>query len=348
MYGAMETPDFRLYRWIKNNSARAKHNLSSSGLSEPDLKQMGVSTDYAEFRERCENPEEEFRSAVAELYGVRPENVLPTVGGTEAIYLVSLLMSHRARHAHVPLPNYEPMVTLPRLLGMVEAGLDAPGPLYVAATDTNNPTGRSLEEGWLEHALGALDGGSRIFVDETFREFGFREQPATWFHRDPERILVSNTLTKFYGLGGFRVGWIIASEREIGALSRLKPYLTGENPAYSLWVGAQTLRNRPRFVARARRIVERNRKIVEEFVESTPKIRWSDPDAAPFCLVEYEGEASSEKLCEQAVSEAGVLVAPAEFFGAKKGFRLCFTHSEEQKLVEALDALSRFLGERLR
>jgi len=346
----METPDFRLYWWIKRNIKKCRHNLSSSGLSAPPLEEMGVHTDYAEFESVAEDVEEEFKAAVAQLYGVRQENVLPTVGGTEAIYLVNLLVSQTAKAVFVPKPNYEPMMAVPRLLGLksIESPPTDGATVLVSLTDTNNPTGRSLRNDSVEELLNVLQDDSILYIDETFREFGFPERPKTWFREGDQRIIVSNTLTKFYGLGGMRVGWIVAGEDDVQRLAGLKAYTTGESPTYSLWVGAQTLKNRSKFVQRAKEIVGRNRKIVEEFVESTPMIDWSKPDAAPFCLIEYSGEVHPEKLCSEALSEAGVLIAPATFFGGERGFRLCFTHTEEEPLVEALEALSKFLGERLR
>jgi len=345
----MGTPDFRLYWWIKHNMGKAKHNLSSSGLSEPDLNEMGVVTDYSAFKASSQDSEESFRRAVAELYGVSKENVLPTIGGTEAIYLVNLFMAEWTRSAFVPTPNYEPMLSVPAMLGFqLEKTFNPSRTLLVSLTDSNNPTGRSLSETWVKSLIDESGDDSCVYIDETFREFGFQESIGTWFKLNRDKVVVSNTLTKFYGLGGFRVGWITASEDKIEDLARLKPFITGEDAAYSLWVGAQAIRNRSRFVSRAKRIVERNKRIVEEFVESTPRIGWSNPDAAPFCLITYYDGVSSEKLCLEALREQSVLIAPAEFFGAERGFRLCFTHTDEEALVEGLKSLSVFLGEALR
>ena len=36
-----------------------------------------------------------------------------------------------------------------------------------------------------------------------------------------ENVIVSNTMTKFYGLGSFRVGWIVAAERTAQDIKRL-------------------------------------------------------------------------------------------------------------------------------
>jgi histidinol-phosphate aminotransferase len=345
----MKQIEFRLYSWIQKYANCVQHNLSASGLSEPPLSEMGIDTDYQRFKEVSAEAESLFKASVAKTYGVRPQNVLPTIGGSEAIFLFYACFGENASKVFVPLPNYEPMFDVPNALGLQVEDLtpksDLKGSL-VALTDSNNPTGRKLTKERVKDLLAeAQDADSQVFVDETFQEFGFHESPVTIFQSWPNAV-VSNTMTKFYGLGGFRTGWFIADEEKILRLARTKRLISGENPAYSLWIAHQALENRWRFFANARRRVEENRKLVEEFVESTPKIEWSGPDAAPFCLVKYSGDVDSVTLCTRA-AEAGILIAPSEFFGSQKGFRLCFT-SERNALQSGLRALASFLAAELK
>src|SRR5207342_730276 len=52
--------------------------------------------------------------------------------------------------------------------------------------------------------------GARVVVDEVYRELLFESAPASAFHIDPERFIVTNSLTKAYGLSGLRCGWVLA------------------------------------------------------------------------------------------------------------------------------------------
>jgi aspartate/methionine/tyrosine aminotransferase len=49
------------------------------------------------------------------------------------------------------------------------------------------------------------------------------------------------------------------------------------------------------------------------------------------------------ELAKTLLEKTGVLVAPGDFFGARRAFRLCFT-SEERTLRPGLDELSRFMN----
>jgi aspartate/methionine/tyrosine aminotransferase len=346
----MKPIEFRLYNWIHRYSSVVKHNLSASGLSEPTLNEMGIDTDYQHFRDVSTEAESLFKASVAKIYGVEPQNVLPTIGGSEAIFLFYACFCEKASKSFVPLPNYEPLFDVPKALGLQVEDLTPKSDLkecLVALTDSNNPVGRRLPKDYLAELLTkAEDNGSQVLIDETFREFGFQESPSSSFQSWPNTV-VSNTMTKFYGLGGFRTGWFIADEEKIQGLKRTKSLISTENPAYSLWIAHQALENRWRFFASAKKRVEQNKRLVEEFVESTQKIEWSNPDAAPFCLVNYEGDVDSVTLCTRAAEKAGILIAPSEFFGSQKGFRLCFT-SEQHALESALQALSSFLVDELK
>jgi aspartate/methionine/tyrosine aminotransferase len=63
---------------------------------------------------------------------------------------------------------------------------------------------------------------------------------------------------------------------------------------------------------------------------------------APFCLVRYSKGPGSVSLARRVFEKTGVLVAPGDFFGVSRAFRLCFT-ADEGTLREGLNALSDFL-----
>src|SRR5258708_31309820 len=49
-----------------------------------------------------------------------------------------------------------------------------------------------------------------VMVDEVYREMLFESEPRSAFHIDPERFVITNSLTKAYGLSGLRCGWVLA------------------------------------------------------------------------------------------------------------------------------------------
>jgi aspartate/methionine/tyrosine aminotransferase len=336
-----------LFDWILRLGPTSKYNLTASGLSEPDLRAMGIDTSYEKFAAEKDEHERIFAEEVARLYRVEPENVMLTNGGSEAIFLAYSVLGTGGRAA-VPLPNYPPMFTVPKSLGMkVQGSLTArtlTSRSMFGLTDPNNPTGRTLDEDSVEALVdSAKKSGAAIYINETYREFTFQGSPRTHFGQ-ASNVVTSNTMTKFFGLGRLRVGWILADKSKARHLLYAKWAVSGHDSSYSLWISARVLRKRPRFVDRARQICSQNLKLVREFLEETQGVS-ADLGAAPFCLVHYKGKPGSIGFAGEVLDKTGVLIAPGDFFGAPRAFRLCFT-TDEGTLKRGLAALSEFFNKR--
>jgi aspartate/methionine/tyrosine aminotransferase len=333
----------RLFDWILSLGPKARHNLTMSGLPEPDLSAMGIDTSFEIFAAEKDEHAEAFAGEVARLYGAETGNVVITSGASEAIFLAFSVLGEGAR-AVVPLPNYPAMFTTPGALGMKVGNrlnpTSVPRGAMAGLTDSNNPTGRILDIGAVE-ALGApaKKQGGTVFINETYREFAFPAAPRTHFGH-VENVVTCSTMTKFYGLGRLRVGWILADRREARRLLHAKWAISGHNSEYSLWIATQVLRKRTEFVERARQVFSRNAELVRKFVSETEELS-AEIGAAPFCLVHYKKGPGSISLARSLLEKKGVLVSPGDFFGAPRAFRLCFT-ADEATLKRGLDALASF------
>ncbi len=336
----------KLFSWVLELVPKARYNLTSSGLSEPSLSTMGINTSYQDYgpSKNDHYREQEFAEAVAGLYRVESENVVPTAGASESIFLTYSTLG-TDRRAIVPLPNYPAMFTVPRALGMsVSENLASirSGKAIVGVTDPNNPTGEPVGTSISNLAPGR---DAQIFVNETYKEFSFPSPPATWFGKIPG-VVVCNTMTKFYGLGRLRVGWVIADKHSARKLVYAKWAVSGHDSEYSLWIATQVLKNRQKFVDRARKLLSANRRLVQRFLSETGCVS-AEMGATPFCLVTYKKGPASVTIAKELFDKTGVLVTPGAFFGAPKAFRLCYT-ADEKTLELGLQKLSEFLNHRLK
>lgn len=91
--------------------------------------------------------------------------------------------------------------------------------------------------------------------------------------------------------------------------------------------------------------MQRNLKLLKSFVQNTNNIEVAMPEAAPFCLVEYNEKSNSVRFSEELLKETGILVSPGDFFGMPNSFRLCIT-SDEKKLADGLKILSDYMNKR--
>ena len=341
----MRAANDKLFSWLLANGPTARFNLSSSGLPEPELAALGVDTSFERFAAEKDEHAKRLSEEIASLYMVEPQNIVLTNGGSEAIFLVYSVIGPGKR-AIVPMPNYGPMSAVPRALGMrvsdsLQTGARAKRTLF-GLTDPNNPTGQSLSPDFTESVKdSSRSEGSAVFINETYREFTFPASPRTHFGGS-EHTVVCSTMTKFFGLGRLRVGWVIADKGTAQKIGYAKWAVSAHDSEYSLWIAAQVLKRHQIFVERARRIYNTNSRLVRRFVAETEGVS-TELGPAPFCLVRYHTGPGSVTLARTVLQKTGVMVAPGDFFGAPRSFRLCFT-AEEGVLRAGLEELSAFLN----
>ncbi len=342
----MQDSTFDLYDWLMDTVPGTKYNLSQSGMNQVDISRIGIKTDFAEFAAANIDGERLFRKTVAALHSVGEENVTSTIGGSQAIFIAASIMAMNHESVSIPVPEYEPMFSVPEMVGLRAnrvAGIDFPGKAgketSFMLSDPNNPRGvRYRSEVIAQIAETVAENGTHALIDEAFMDFSYEK---------PERIRVSdstifsNTFSKFYGLGFMRTGYIISDEETIARVNHLRSLYTGGSSSYFLWIAAQILQKRDYFYSRAKKLVDVNRKIVSDFADETGLISEVGSGSAPYCLMQYRSKINSVDLCRQVLSRTGVLLSSGEYFGSENSFRLCFT-PETERLTEAIELLTGF------
>jgi aspartate/methionine/tyrosine aminotransferase len=308
----------------------------------PNFIDMGIDTSWDNFLNHEKNVEEELKEEISKLYSVKKESILITAGGTEAIFIVSAFFSAYSRRIIVTLPEYEPIFLAPMSLGMTVINKieNIKKRDSFAASLPNNPSG-SLD---FEDIVERYNKDHMFFLDEAFRDFLFEDPRKTLF-RKYDNLIISNTMTKFYGLDNLiRVGWLISTKNYIDKMKDIKNLTTIIGSSFSYWIAIQALKNREKFIARAKKIVLENKKIFRETLENIDKIGFAINDM-PFVFIKYKGM-SSLKLCKIAAENYGILMSPGKFFGSENYLRVCFT-SEKYQFSEDINALKKFFTENL-
>jgi histidinol-phosphate aminotransferase len=84
----------------------------------------------------------------------------------------------------------------------------------------NNPTGNSFSEDSIQYLLDNFNG--LVVIDEAYIDFSDK---ASWIQKikDYPNLIITQTLSKAYGLAGIRLGICYASTAIIGVLNKIKP-----------------------------------------------------------------------------------------------------------------------------
>jgi len=173
----------------------------------------------------------EARAAVAELYGVDPEEVLLAPGVDALIGLVATAASVMGWRASVPQPTYDMYSEKLRARRvLVEEPLLGPGwepPWGELGGDVvflcrpNNPTGSVAG---LEGIRGLLESGvDLVVVDETYADYA--GETLIPLAKRYENLLVLRSFSKSWGLAGARLGAAVGHPSTIAGLEALAdPY----------------------------------------------------------------------------------------------------------------------------
>lgn len=178
----------------------------------------------------------ELKAAVAERFGIPPENVTTGCGSDDLLDSVFRASTLPPGRMSFPDPTFSMVAIFARMNGLeafpvpwekarvdpARLLLEEPDLVYLCRP--NNPSGASLARDWVFGllALGGPD-GPLVVLDEAYADFAedsfLSEAPAT------DRLLVLRTFSKLYGLAGLRVGFGVGPQAVIQEVEKARgPY----------------------------------------------------------------------------------------------------------------------------
>lgn len=228
---------------------------------------------------------ERLRERIAGQHAIAPAQVLLQPGGASALAMLFLAYAAIARGgtAQVLLPSmtwqyYEelaarfalPLRRFPLLRGQNRYMFDiealtgeleeARGALLMLPLP-NNPTGVGMSPDQLDRVCRAVPDDSLIVIDECYHGFGPRNlAPAEFLVAYPQAIIL-RSFSKFYGLAGVRIAYLLAGDEARRRLRLEQPYLGSsclaermamfclDNHDYYTHTARQVIEERGRFTA---------------------------------------------------------------------------------------------------
>ncbi len=307
------------------------------------------------------------RAAIAATYkGADTENVFVTNGSSEANFIAAWHLFDKGDEIALMTPNYAQMWGLAKTWDLSikplwlkeELGwqLD-PEQIKEAVTkktkviqvcNPNNPTGAIMGDEQRKALMDAAkDSGAWLLSDEVYLG-AEREAPLTeslW--SDYERTLITNGLSKAYGLPGLRIGWLVGRPETLSAIRQHHDYLTLTPAALSDKLATLALepKKRMQIFARTRGILQRNYPIVKEWMDEHGALFSHVPPAAgAICYIRYNMNINSIVLAERLRKEKSVLIVPGDHFGMD-GYMRIGTGPPKEYLHGGLDRVDELLRE---
>jgi aspartate/methionine/tyrosine aminotransferase len=348
-------------QWAKTRQG-ARCNLATSGLITYPLSGLPVKIeDLAPLARGGGYGYPPLQEALAAHSGVSTANVVAADGTSMANYLAMAAILEPGDEVVVEHPTYELLLAS---LGYLQAevrrfrrrpengfaldpaeieGAVTPRTRLIVITNLHNPSSAFADEANLR-SIGeiARHVGARVLVDEVYLDAAFEIAPRSAFHLGPE-FVITNSLTKVYGLSGLRCGWVLA-EPELARRMWLLNDLFGVNqahPAERLSVIA--LQNFEPIRKWSRALLERNRRLLNEFLVARKDL---EVRRLQFGTVVFPRllTGSVDRFCELFREKYDGTVVPGSFFEMPDHFRLGIG-GESEALAASLKQLGTALDE---
>lgn len=312
----------------------------------------------------------ELREAISDYYrsdyglDISPERIVVTPGASGALLLLSALLMAPGEGMLMADPGYPCNRHFLRLVEG-EGQLVAVGPqdrfqlnaaLAEAAWQRNtsgvivaspaNPTGEILSRSQLQglYELCQRRGG-HLIVDEIYHGLSYNGAAPSILSITDDAFVI-NSFSKYFGMTGWRLGWIVAPEAAVPELEKM---------AQNFFISPSTVAQYAAlaaFLPETRRILDRRR---EELVQrrdflypALTALGFDIPHKPEGAFYLYAGidkfGQSTEAFCLQLLEEHGIAITPGIDFGkhnAQRHVRFAYTTSMAQleKAVARLEAL---------
>ncbi len=291
----------------------------------------------------------QLRQKLGEMSGLSAENVVLGNGSTDVIDFVIHTFVAPGEEVIIPVPTFAMYETRTRIAGGVplllpmtpdfywdiEAILKAINPRtkLIFICSPNNPTGNQIAEDDLRCIL---EQGIPTYLDEAYYEL--EEEPQTraaLIHEYPH-LIIGRTLSKAYGLAGFRVGYALCEANLANYFNRVKIPWNVSLPALAAALAG--IEDEQDAHLKRQTILEGRNYLIEE-INKIPGLR-AFPSEGNFVLIDASplGKPSSEIVND--LIQRGYYIRPVGGHHLPQGYvRVTVgTPQQNQGFLEALKA----------
>lgn len=347
----------RYLAWALQFYGKVEYDLATSGMPAASWSELGVPTPDID----RVDAHAAFTASIAKYNDVPATGVTPALGTSHAVFLAYAAMLSPGDEILVEHPGYEPLTraaeglgatvrTFPRrpedgfrLVPEEVASRVGPRTRAIVVSNLHNPSGVRADDGALRDLAAIADArGAYLLVDEVYAPFDTLADDGVF--RRSARALARNvvavgSLTKCYGLGQHRIGWVLGPEEITQRAQHAAIATLGHLPLSHASYGAAAFGAVGTLSRRARALLAGKRAIAQRWATALPRAHWSAPEDGLFGMLTLPGRGDLLPRIEAHARDAGVLVAAGTFFGMPESLRLSWATCDAARFEEGLRRL---------
>jgi len=280
------------------------------------------------------------RERIGRRYAVPVEQVVAADGTSMANFLAMAALIEPGDEVLVESPTYEPMLGAASFLGANIKRFDrkpsdafrldpaaieqamSPATRLILITNLHNPSGALAPEADLR-AVGELAArnGARIVIDEVYLDAAVPPRRSA-VHLGPE-FVITNSLTKVYGLSGLRCGWIFAEPELAERMWRVND-LFGVNQAHQAErLGCIAFDHLDEVLGDTPAMLAANRRLFNDFAAARDDLDVMPAEHGITAFPRWSG-GDTQRLYDHLSETYDTSIVPGRWFEMRDNFRIGF------------------------
>ena len=301
----------------------------------------------------------------------QPAETIVSVGGKHAIFNTVCSLVNSGDEVVIPAPYWVSYPDIVKYAGgkpvILETRADddfilraaalekvlTPRTRMVIANSPSNPTGAVIPPAEFEKILALCQRkGVWLLSDECYSHFTYgsaKPYSVASLPNSKSGLIVIGSLSKTFAMTGWRVGYALAPQRLIGAMTKLQSQSTSNPTSIAQYAAVEALRGPMDSVPAMLAEYARRRERIVAGLRAIPGITCNAPQGAfyvfPNISAHFRAEMPDDTAAaKQLLDRERVAVVPGEAFGAPGHLRLSYATSME-RIEEGLKRMGRFFGQ---
>lgn len=291
--------------------------------------------------------EKKLREKIAEIHGVKADNVVITPGSKWGVFATMYLLLKNGGNVIIPTPYWTAYELMAKSLGAktkllrtelendwkvdsekLESLIDEDTKMIIL-NNPNNPTSKVMAGETLDNVVEiANKKGITILSDEVYNAIAFTKAKSILEYDGDCKHILSNGFSKTFTMTGWRIGYIIANKLLVDNITKLNQITINNVPVFIQEAALKGLELREQ-IATAIKNEYMERADMASAMLSKAGLSFSKPDAPFYVFPKRPGLNSVEFTLN--LLDKGVAIAPGSSFGEyPEHFRVSLTAPRDQ------------------
>ncbi len=284
---------------------------------------------------------------------ISQENVIITVGATQAFKVTTEVIVDDAREVLYPEPGfvlYEPQIKLargkpvsypvlqenkfvPDLEDLEERRTE--NTKAIILNSPGNPTGGVFPQKDVDKIIDwAQENDITIISDEVYEMMVYEGEHSSFLNDDYENVIAINSFSKTFAMTGWRIGYLTTKEEWVNQIGKLHYYTIACPPNPTQHAVLYAMQNRMDFVEEMTETFRKRRDIIVDRLNDITGFDCLKPKGAFYVFPSFDFGLTSKELAMKLLKN-GVLATPGSAFGPTGEGHLRFSYANSTENIQA-------------